>query len=261
MAFMAEHILYDGISSERFGLQLINDNGGLETTSGSSFSILRTPLQGGMEYVYLGKENKDPIPIELQLVSREPIDAAMQGAIYKWLVGKNGFRELRIIQNDMRSLHIGCIFNEIQFLQNGNETVGVVVTGEGDSCYFRGNDSTTNIISLTSGKFTIMNLSDTDDYIYPQIEIKMPAGGGDFSLCNTTDNFRTFSITDLSGNEVITVDNLRKIITSSTTIKRLGNFNKKWIRLLPGENIFRYMFSDGDGSFTIKTPVYKMVGQ
>ena len=261
MAFWAEHILYDGISSERFGLRLYNDNGGLETTSGSSFSILRNALQGGTEYVYLGRENKDPLPIELQMVSEKPLDAAMQGAIHKWLIGKNGYRELRIVQNDMHSLRIGCIFNEIQFLQNGNETVGVIITGEGNSCYFRDNDTVVDIKASSSGSFIVMNLSDTDDYVYAQLEIKMPAGGGDFSLENVTDNSRTFSITELSGDEVITVDNLRKIISSSTTIKRLGNFNKKWVRLLPGKNVFQYTFTGGKGTIHMTMPVYKMVGQ
>lgn len=260
MAFQAEHILYDGISSERFGLKLYNDNGGLETTSGSSFSILRAPLHGGLEYIYLGRENKDPIPIELHFASEKPLDAIMQGVIHQWLVGKNGYRELRIMQPDMNTYRIGCIFHEIEYLQNGNMTIGVLVRGECDSCYFRGNDIENNAVG-SSGSFLIMNLSDVNDYIYPTIEITMPSDGGSISIINKNDNNREFLIEDLAGSEIIEVDNLHKIITSSNSIKRLSNFNYKWLRFVRGKNEISFSCTGGSVAIKMKTPVYRLVGQ
>lgn len=259
-AFLAEYMIYDGVSSERFGLHLYNNNGGLDTANGSSFSILRSALRGGMEYVYLGKEDVSPITFSLRLVSKEPLDAAMQGAIHRWLIGKNGYKELRFVQPDMTTWRIGCIFYEIEYIQNGNETVGIVVTGEGDSCYFRGEDI---VITKTgnTNRFTFMNPSDVNDYIYPQIQVTCPSSSTDVSIVNITDNHRNFSITQLSGDEVLDIDNGRKIITSSTTIKRLGNFNKKWFRLLPGKNEIAAGFSVGSGTITFTIPVYRMAGQ
>lgn len=259
-AFLAEYMIYDGVSSERFGLHLYNTNGGLDTTNGSSFSILRSALRGGMEYVYLGKEDISPIAFTLRLVSEEPLDAAMQGTIYRWLIGKNGYKELRFVQPDMTMWRIGCIFHEIEYIQNGNETVGVVVTGEGDSCYFRGEDI---VITKTgnTNRFTFVNQSDTNDYIYPMIKVDCPSSSTDISIVNVTDNNRNFSIMQLSGDEVVQIDNQRKIITSSTTVKRLSSFNKKWFRLLPGVNEVVAGFSTGSGTITFTIPVYRMAGQ
>lgn len=256
MAYEAEHILYDGISSERFGLCLFNNNGGLDTASGSSFSMMRTPLRGGLIYVSLGKEPTEPLEFKFSMFSKTPLDAQMQGAIHKWLFGK-AYKELRIVQPDMTSLRIGCVFTEIEFLQNGNQTVGVSVVGEGDSCYFRGEDGVIDVTG-TDGSFFIMNLSDCNEYIYPYVEIAMASGGGDVSIINTTDGNREFSITGLSGDEIVSFDNLRKIITSSSGIRRLSNFNKKWIRLVPGRNDFTYRFSTGSGRIHFNTPVYRM---
>lgn len=257
MAFLSEYILYDGISSERFGLHIYNNNGGLDTTSGSSFSILRNGIQGGLEYVYLGKEVKAPLTISLRLVSETPLDGAMQGTIHRWLMGKNVYKELRFIQADRSTWHIGCIFYEMEFIQNGNETVGIVIEGECDSCYFRGEDV---IITKTGQKnsFSIMNLSDCNEYIYPFVKITCPSSSSSVSIVNTTDNKRNFSIVGMSGDEVVEVDNMRKIITSSANIKRLSNCNKKWFRLLPGLNEIVAGFDTGSGEIQFTIPVYRM---
>lgn len=257
LAFLAEYILYDGISSERFGLHLYNTNGGLDTASGSSFSIFRSTIGGGLQYTYLGREDKPPLEFSLRMVSETPLDAGMQRAIYRWLMGKNGYRELRFIQADRGSWRIGCIFTSIEFIQNGNEVVGVAVEGEGDSCYFRGEDI---VITKTgnSNTFTFMNLSDGGEYVYPHIQITCPSSSSDINIVNITDNRRNFSIMGMAGGEVIEVDNLRKIITSSTTARRLSSFNKKWFRLLPGKNEITAGFSAGSGTITFTIPVYKM---
>lgn len=260
MAFQAEYIMYDGISSERFGLHLYNNNGGLDTASGSSFSILRGALQGGLSYTYLGREDRSPIEFRLQMVSKEPLDSAMQGAIHRWLIGKNGYRDLQILQSDMVTYRIGCIFTEIEFLQNGNETVGVTVVGEGDSCYFRGNDTVIEKAGQRNS-FTIMNLSDGNEYVYPTVTITCPSSFNSVSIVNVTDNSRNFSIVGMMGDEVVTVDNARKIIVSSKDVRRLSNFNKKWFRLLPGENEIVAGFDTGSGTIRFDIPVYRMVGQ
>jgi len=260
MAFHAEHILYNGISSERFGLRLYNENGGLDDATGTSFSILRSSLRGGQSFVYMGREARDPMPMQLSLVSDKPLDSAMQGAIHKWLIGHDGYKELRIVQADMSTLRIGCIFYELNYLQVGNDTVGVSVEGECDSCYFRGND-----IHITrsgeSGSFQVQNTSDVNEYIFPEMKISMPSGGGSFSFINETDNSRESVFDTLSGDEEILLDNFRKIIVSSHGFRRLSNFNKKWIRLLPGKNTFSFAFTGGSGKIEMRIPVYRMTGQ
>ena len=260
LAFSAQHILFNGISSERFGLTLYNTNGDLDETDGVSFSVLHSSLHNGQQFVFLGDEPKDPIRLELFFVSETPLDSAMQGAISRWLVGHNGYRELRFVQPDMATLRVGCIFHELRFLQVGNDTVGVVVVGECDSWCFRGNDMY-KYIAGESGDFVINNMSDINDYVYPGIVITMPYGGGDFTLINHTDHDRESTFTELAGDEVITLDNFRKIITSSHSLRRLSNFNKKWIRLLPGKNVFSFVFTGGAGNISMDIPVYRMVAR
>ena len=63
---------------------------------------------------------------------------------------------------------------------------------------------------------------------------------GDITITNRSDNNRVFSFTGLSPSEILTVDNSLQQISSSTDLKRMSNFNKKFFRLIPGINTIRF---------------------
>jgi hypothetical protein len=84
--------------------------------------------------------------------------------------------------------------------------------------------------------------------------------GGDVFIENEEDGGRIFSFTDLQTNEVITIQNDYQIISSSTGLKRLGNFNKHWLRFLPGKNTLHITGSVASISNTYSLIVKKVGG-
>ena len=89
----------------------------------------------------------------------------------------------------------------------------------------------------TTVTISINNLSNLNDYFYNiDLEFELKSDSTGISLENLTDGGRTFTFTGLDTLEVISVQNQRKEIISSTGENRLSNFNKNWFRLLTGYN-------------------------
>ena len=259
MAFIGEYCIYNGISSEQFGLHIVNENGSMEVNSGGEITIQKSCMMGGLKYAYMGREAIDPCEIHMTLMREKPMDAAEISAVMRWL-GSVTYKELRIVQPDISTVKFNCIFTEIATVQHGNETYGVSVVGECDSCFGEGNPIVATANSNKTGTIRIMNYGDYMDYVYPVVKITMPSSGGDITISNATDNNRVFSFTGLSGSEVLTVDCLRKTIVSSTGINRLGVFSKNWLPLLPGANSLAYSFSAAAGEIEIRCPLYRRIG-
>lgn len=90
---------------------------------------------------------------------------------------------------------------------------------------------------VTSTSFNFYNDTDNDFYSFPQLSFTVANVGGSISLTNLTDDpTRVFQFTGLQGNEILTVDNDLQIITSSTGLRRLSNFNYNFFRLIKGLN-------------------------
>lgn len=82
----------------------------------------------------------------------------------------------------------------------------------------------------------IENRSNTVTYIYPEIEFTLSDTNIAISLINLSNAGETFSFTNLSVKEKIYTNNERKQIISDLGLYRIGNFNKKWFRLVYGVN-------------------------
>lgn len=100
--------------------------------------------------------------------------------------------------------------------------------------------SPTYLRTYLSGQSTnpieIENLSNVEKFNYPEIEVEL-LSGTKFSLINLTDGGNEFRFTDLDVGERVYVNNeAKQIISSLPNTYRLGNFNKKWMRLVQGVN-------------------------
>ena len=73
--------------------------------------------------------------------------------------------------------------------------------------------------------FEFDNLSAEIYGLRPIIEFKLSKSGKDFKIVNLKTN-RIFEMTNLSPNEIITVDNQNEIITSSTGLNRFKNLSR-----------------------------------
>jgi phage-related protein len=63
--------------------------------------------------------------------------------------------------------------------------------------------------------------------------------GGNIVITNLDDASRQFYFTDLSPSEIVTVDNSLQTVSSSSGLRILSKFGKKFLRLVPGVNRLR----------------------
>lgn len=82
----------------------------------------------------------------------------------------------------------------------------------------------------------IENRSNAVQHLYPEIEFTLSDTNTGVSLINLSNAGEEFKYTNLSVNEKIYTNNERKQIISDLNLYRLGNFNKKWFRLVYGVN-------------------------
>jgi len=95
--------------------------------------------------------------------------------------------------------------------------------------YDLSNNTTTQII-------TMVNRSNIVKYHYPEIWIQS-LDGGTISLKNYSDGGREFKFDNLQVNEIVYINNqLKQIETDVSSIYRLKDFNRNWLRLNYGIN-------------------------
>jgi len=100
----------------------------------------------------------------------------------------------------------------------------------------------------TASSYNINNLSNVDGYSYPEFTI-LTTTSGNVKIENITEGI-DFELTGLNNAETITVDNERKILTSSTGLRKLGVFSKEWFKLVPDVNNIKLT-----GNFTLETKI------
>lgn len=254
MAFNGEVLIYDGTPSDLFGLYIYNDNGSFDESGGESSELITgSTVRYPFKFLY-GHGDFDVLEFDISLVSKKPITRERRSVIYKWLVNRNEYKKLQIVQDDLNTIYFNTVFTEAKDIFHGNDMYGITVTAVCDSPYAYEEPVTYTAAELSSA--VIYNDSDIDDYIYPVIKITMGSSGGDISVINGNESGRAFTFTGLSGGEVITVDNRLKTITSSSGVRRLSAFNKKWFRIHPGDNEITII---GSGTVDITVPVIRRV--
>lgn len=250
MSFSATEIIFNGISSTRFGLNLItegdNSNGGIDV------NIMTDKSSSNYKQLLLGVDYNKPLSFNLTLHREEPISRTELSVIQNWLFGHNTYKKLQIVQSDMNQIFYMCILNSPKLIQSGNKLHGIGFQVVCDSPFAYENEVTTTITS--SGNIT--NTSDHWDYVYPYVEI-VPSGSA-VTIKNVTDNNRVTIIEKCVANEIIKLDGNTGIVTSSRDVNILDNFNKRFIRLLPNVNSFTL---SGVKSLKIKyCPIRKVGG-
>lgn len=277
MAFYGIEFIYDGIPSSTFGLFIskMDGQGVLDNTIGSSVKpITKKLFRNPVEFLY-GTEQSPVLEFDLEFFCAQPLSADDRNIVATWLFGQQKRKKLQILQGDLSDTYFNCIMDTADVSYVGNISRGFKAHVVCDSPWGWGNqesfeyntDGNLQIILMQN----IFNVSADNYYTYPTIEFTMGSAGTTFTVNNLTDEAligesRPFTFSNLTAagfggtppGETVTVDNRRQIITSSKGLRRLGNFNLKWMRLLQGENELQIT-----GSFThfnITYDVAKKVG-
>ena len=293
--FSATYFTYDGVFSGEYGLMIadFNDSSVDETAAFSpSFTTHKIPathrfLYGGMTY--------DSHPTyQFSVISETEISDIARRKILSWLVGRNEFKIFQLHQPMSDRYYYKCVFSDTQIIYVNGRCHGFRLTANFDSPYqygtiveksFEGNEA--NGYSCT---VEINNKSDIlDAYTYPILECTMNSSmqaaagsperayairyyrdnnilsvNGEYyygmSVHNASDpngnNERYFILTDsfFDSQRMVSVDNDIRRISGDMTLE---NFNKNWIRLMPGINEIQIKIN---GSGKIKYVPKMMIG-
>lgn len=239
MAFWGNTFVFNGIPSETYNLYISSPDGGMVDTTGSGDVELHTQTVFRRPKPYLlGVQQTPVLSYDVQFTSPDELMVEDIRIIQAWLFGQNDYKKLQIMQFDMQDVYFNCFLTSPRIVKNGNLIKGIAGTVVCDSPFAWSFPKTVRRTYAGSANETYVfnNVSDNNYYEYPTVIATMSNAGGSFTVKNVTDNNREFIVTGLSGNEILTVDNDHCIITSSTALRRLSNFNQNWFRLVRGVN-------------------------
>lgn len=254
--FNATYFRYDEISSQSYGLQIVNfDDGAVKETDVFSPTLSLQKAPGAVRFFHGGIEYDSAPTCEFSVVSEQELTSDVRRTLLSWLVGRKQFKALQFIGGDNSDFTYYCVFTSARTIWINGRCHGLRLTAQFDSPFARG---TATSITVTSGTHTIQieNKSDIKDgYVYPIVQFT----GGSIDIVNTTDDSqRHFTFSGLTASEVITVDNEVRYISSTNGGEKLSKFiSKNWLRLRPGVNSLTI---DASGSVTITCPHYVMIG-
>jgi len=237
MSFWGYTFVFDGVPSETYNLYISTPEGGGLTEgagSGDVELLTQTVFRNPKPYL-LGVQQAPVLSFDIQVLSPDELMMDDIRIIQSWMFGQQTYKKLQVVQYDMKPYYFNCFLTSPRIVKTGNKINGMSGTVVCDSP-FAWEFEKTFTHDTSNDSFTIYNSSDDNYYTYPTITITMDSFGGDFTLTNTNDNSRVFEFIGLDADEVVTIDNERNIITSSTGLRRLSYFNKNWFRMIRGGN-------------------------
>ena len=252
--------VFDSIPSRNYDLRIMDfQSSGVDSEDvGSEVDIVQKTIYRRSRPYFYGRSTNKNLEFDLTIGSADPISADDRSIINKWMLGRMDYLPFQIIQSDMSSIIFYVIFDKASAKYVGNVNRGMSFHGIcRDPWGFEEQKTlikTYSVSAIVNETWNFMNLSANSDYLKPTLSFTMAGIGTYLNLTNITDNSRIFSFTGLSALETMTVDNDREIISSSTGLMRMSNFNKKFFRLIPGLNQITI-----DGGITNLTTIYQFV--
>lgn len=262
MRVFAEHFIFNGISSDLMGLMLCDWDGSaiLEETSGGSTIDLHTakPIHRDIWYLY-NTSYSNQLTFSIHLIKKDfsAISLVEQAAITRWLIRKDGYKDFQFDNKEYGEVIFRATAIKATMLSVGNITRGIKVDFVCDSPYgysfiesktFHGN--TTNLF---------INSSEENGYIYPLLSIHVHQSG-EIIIYNSFED-RSTIIENCVENEVITINNELKTITTTSTHNLSNDFNYIWFRLVRRDNeIENSIAIFGNATVTMTYQLIRKVG-
>ncbi|MDD4840305.1 MAG: hypothetical protein PHE93_06560 [Clostridia bacterium] len=237
MSFYGKNFLYNGISSEIYGLICASiDSSGQESSSaGNDVEIIEEYILRRETPYFYGVSYPSKLEFQISFFSEEPIPRERVREIQMWLFGQPTYKQFKILQEDLMDVHYNCIFTENSIITVGNEVVGFSTTAKCDSSWAWG-----DTIALTktnaTGSFAVSNKSDSIRYTKPTLTLTFTSNQSNVSIQNTSDTGRAAMIfSTVTSGEIITINNDLQTISSNRELI-VDRFNSKYFYLVPGTN-------------------------
>lgn len=233
MAFLATEFVFDGVPSSAYGLFIGNTGRGNASSSGISFNMTMDMSGSGTKQLLLGVKYDAPLTFNLDVFSFEPMDNLHISKVQNWLCGRNTYKKLQIVQDDLSSVYFNCIIGKpnITYVGNMARMISFQVTCDAPWAY----ELPKEIVKNTS-TWSFRNTSDHWDWLIPNF-VEITCSGGDLKIVNVTDGRETVLLNRKSG-EIITMSETTGVVKSSSGLRLMDDFNKNFIRFVSGNNDF-----------------------
>lgn len=264
--FYGKSFIFNEISSEIFGLYVnsIDDGSLAKINSSSSMTIYEEKIFRRPKPYSFGMTPSPRLTWDFSAFSEKEIDANTFGLIMKWLTSPRQYKRFQISQIDSQPYYANVIFNNPTANKSGHIIQGISASLECDSPFTYSFPQTvdyTYTSSVVTDTITFNNFSqDNGDYLKPILTIITNSSGGSIQITNVEDNNRTSLFTGLLPYEILTIDSDLETLVSNSGLLRLGNFNKKFLRLLPNKNTLKIQGNVSVLSITYQFASRSLVG-
>lgn len=238
MEVMGYPFIFNGIPSEQYNASLVFlDEDAQKRPSGSNTNFDIVQIRRNPKQFCVDATQSESLKFGIEVAFNDPVDIYTLTQVKDWLGGPLQFSQLQICAENFNSFYFNCYIELKEDLIYNGGYYGV--TGEVHcDAPFAWEFERTKTYNLTAGSTNNLyfnNVSADSELLRPLITITM-GSAGDFSLTDVQNNNSITSFTGLSAGEVLTLDNLYGIITSSTGLRRVSNFNKIFLKMPKGQN-------------------------
>jgi len=233
------NFIFDNISSEDMGLYIvrIGNSGEISSPFIPAQNIIETKLYKKHTPLFHRIE-KQPLEFEITCSLLEgEFTPEKKMELSRWLC-KETYCEF-ISQDNPNLIYEVIMTNQSDLLTFGNLQGYFTIQFRANSPWgyspvYQNNFDLSEITIPTV--ITINSYSNAVEYLYPEIEFTLSGTNTGISLKNLSNAGETSTFINLTVGEKIYINNERKQIISDLGLYRLGNFNKKWFRLVYGIN-------------------------
>lgn len=245
MAFYARTFIFDGIPSEFYDLYIGEFGGTGDSTSDGSndVELLTEKLFRRPSPLFFGAEQDPVLDFSLSAYFQRELSAQEYSGVSKWLFGQQKYKVLRICQEDMQQVYFNAFLTAPSIRRIGNMIQGFEAKVICDAPWgWRDSKTYPYVFSDDSVYATtkLFNESTNSFYTYPTtLYFKANLFGGTVKITNLTDDpneLRPMIQINLLPNEQITMNCDLQFIASTLSYYPLQNFNKNWLRFVPGLN-------------------------
>ncbi len=239
--------VFDGKSSESFNLLVASfDNKGLyDASAGCQTNFETESNYNGSKWYAISNRYREPLELTIQL--SKPVYPGKNmyfttdeiRGILSWLCSPSDYKTFRIDNEFYYGMNFKVKFINPSYKIVGEKICGLELTILFERPFALSDDITCQKTFNGNGTITLYNHSDEfDKCLYPQKVTITALSGGTITLQNDTEsNHILTKFQNCTSGEIIILNCEERIITSthSSIIER---FNKNWLRLSHGKNLF-----------------------
>lgn len=221
---------YDGLNLSDWGYMVcqFDGDGSVETISnGSELTFNTVPIFNGAKHGMIDTEYEECIESTFQICKKtctgnlEEIKIGEFRDLVSWL-NRREFHKFKVLDEQYLDFYYEGSFN-ISKIELGGLLLGLELTLKTNRPYAIHEEISLNFdIETANDSYTVLDVSDDEDYVYPNISITCKQAG-DLTIHNAREDRTTF-IKNCTANEIITM-NYPIITTSLSSHKIQDDFN------------------------------------